>query len=108
MTEAQLRTVVEEVVKALDAKGFLKTGKCECEGGPKALKGEIELARRLYAIQTRDSRIGYEATNHYFYVPVDLAEKVLNCRDLLERRLPGAEQKYRNHKGAKNAKSHKE
>ena len=42
MNEAQLRTVVEDVVKALDAKGFLKTGKCECEGGPKALKGEIK------------------------------------------------------------------
>lgn len=42
MTEAQLRTVVEEVVKALDAKGFLKAGKCECESGPKALKGEVK------------------------------------------------------------------
>ena len=41
MTEAQLRTVVEEVVKALAAKGFLKTNKCECESGPKALKGEV-------------------------------------------------------------------
>ncbi len=42
MTEAQLRNVIEEVVKALDAKGFLKTVKCECENGPKALKGEIK------------------------------------------------------------------
>jgi len=42
MNEAQLRTVVEEVVKALAAKGFLKTGKCECESGPKALKGEVK------------------------------------------------------------------
>ncbi len=41
MTEAQLRNVVAEVVKALDAKGFLKTAKCECENGPKALKGEV-------------------------------------------------------------------
>ena len=42
MNEAQLRTVVEEVVKALAAKGFLKTGKCECESAPKALKGEVK------------------------------------------------------------------
>ena len=42
MTEAQLRTVVEEVVKSLAAKGFLKAGKCECESGPKALKGEVK------------------------------------------------------------------
>jgi deoxyribose-phosphate aldolase len=42
MNEAQLRTVVEEVVKALAAKGFLKSNKCECENGPKALKGEVK------------------------------------------------------------------
>lgn len=42
MTEAQLRNVIEEVVKALAAKGFLKAGRCECESGPKALKGEVK------------------------------------------------------------------
>ena len=52
------------------------------------LKNEIELARRLYAIQVRDSRMGFEATNHYFYVPIDLVEKVVNCQDLLDRWLP--------------------
>ena len=55
-----------------------------------ALESEIDLARRLYAIQSRDSRFGFEASNHYFYVPTDLIEKVLNCRDLLERWLPAA------------------
>ena len=52
------------------------------------LHNEIETAQKLYAIQIRDSRIGFEASNHYYYVPVDLAEKVLNCRDLLTRWLP--------------------
>ena len=52
------------------------------------LRAEMELARRLHAIQTRDSRIGFEATNQYYYVPVDLAEKVINCQDLLTRWLP--------------------
>jgi len=52
------------------------------------LKGEIALAKNLFAIQMRDSTIGYEASNHYFFVPVDLAEKVLNCQDLLERWVP--------------------
>lgn len=52
------------------------------------LKDEIALAQRLFAIQSRDSRIGFEASNQYFYIPMDLAEKVLNCRDLLERWLP--------------------
>ncbi|HSA01501.1 MAG TPA: hypothetical protein P5055_12265, partial [Candidatus Paceibacterota bacterium] len=47
------------------------------------LREEIDLAKRLHAIQTRDSRIGFEASNHYFYIPLDLAEKVLNCRHLM-------------------------
>ncbi len=54
------------------------------------LNDEIALATRLYAIQRADSRIGFEASNHYFYVPMDLLEKVLNCRDLLDRWLPRA------------------
>jgi hypothetical protein len=49
----------------------------------KLLQDELQLAKRLHAIQTRDSRIGFEASNHYFYIPLDLAEKVLNCRHLL-------------------------
>ena len=52
------------------------------------LKAEIALARRLHGIQSRDSRIGFEASNQYYYVPVDLMEKVLNCRDLLGRTFP--------------------
>ncbi len=47
------------------------------------VRKERDLAIRLHAIQARDSRIGYEASNHYFYIPVDLAEKVLNCEYLL-------------------------
>lgn len=54
----------------------------------KILNDEIELARRLHQIQSRDSRIGFEASNQYYYVPEDLIEKVLNCRDLLERWIP--------------------
>ena len=53
------------------------------------LKSEVDLAQRLYAIQVRDSRLGFEATNHYFYLPNDLAEKVINCQDMLDRWLPG-------------------
>ena len=49
------------------------------------MQAEIALATRLHAIQTKDSRIGYEATNHYFYVPLDLAEKVMNCAYLTGR-----------------------
>jgi len=54
-----------------------------------ALTQEIGSAVRLYYLQRRDSRIGFEASNHYFYVPLDLVEKVINCEDLLDR-LDGA------------------
>jgi hypothetical protein len=43
---------------------------------------EIAAAGQLYRIAATDSRIGYEASNHYFYVPHDLIEKILNCRHL--------------------------
>lgn len=48
------------------------------------LDSEIVLAKRLFELQSADSRIGFEASNHYFYVPDDLKEKVLNCRYLLD------------------------
>ena len=50
------------------------------------LDHEITLARKLFTIARNDSRIGFEASNHYFYVPVDLVEKVINC-DFLKRHL---------------------
>lgn len=48
------------------------------------LRDEIALAKRLYEITLRDARIGFEASNHYFYVPIDLLEKILNCENLLK------------------------
>lgn len=51
-------------------------------------RDEIAVARRLFTLTRQDSRIGYEASNHYYYVPVDLAEKVINCRYVIEH-LPG-------------------
>ena len=59
-----------------------------CAELERLLRAEMGLARRLHAIQSRDSRIGFEASNQYYYVPVDLAEKVINCQDLLTRWLP--------------------
>ncbi|GLR16982.1 hypothetical protein [Portibacter lacus] len=48
------------------------------------LKSEIELAKALYKVTANDSRIGFEASNQYFYLPQDLMEKVINCRYLEE------------------------
>ncbi|MBX2925072.1 MAG: hypothetical protein KF746_22920 [Chitinophagaceae bacterium] len=47
------------------------------------LKNEISLAEELYRICREDSRIGYEASNQYYYVGQDLIEKILNCQFLL-------------------------
>ena len=47
------------------------------------IEDEIRLARRLYQIARRHSVIGYEATNHYYYRPLDLAEKIIQCEHLL-------------------------
>ncbi len=46
------------------------------------LDDEIELAKQLFALVGRDSRLGFEASNHYFYVGGDLVEKVISCEDL--------------------------
>jgi hypothetical protein len=52
------------------------------------LMSEIALARQLFELQREDSRLGFEASNQYYYVPLDLAEKALNCHDLLNRWIP--------------------
>lgn len=47
------------------------------------IEAEIALARELYALACEDSHIGFEPSCQYFYVPLDLVEKVVNCRWLL-------------------------
>jgi hypothetical protein len=59
-----------------------------CQELEQVLTAEIDRARHLYLLQQSDPRLGFEASNQYYYVPLDLAEKALNCRDLLDRWLP--------------------
>ena len=77
----QLRDRLESVPSVDDRDAII--GKLES-----IVRDEIRVAQDLHAIQTRDSRVGYEASNHYFYVPSDLAEKVLNCEWLLREWIP--------------------
>src|SRR5690606_30917127 len=49
------------------------------------LNNEIMLAKALFEITRSDSRIGYEASNQYYYVPHDLIEKVINCEFIRSR-----------------------
>ena len=48
------------------------------------LESEIALARQLFTLVREDSRIGFEPSCQYFYLPLDLVEKVVNCRWLLK------------------------
>lgn len=48
------------------------------------VKEELELAKTLHGVLMKDSRIGFEASNHYIYTVNDLREKVLNCERILE------------------------
>lgn len=52
------------------------------------LDAEIASARRLFELASADSRLGFEPSNHYFFVPFDLAEKIVNC-EYLKARLQG-------------------
>jgi hypothetical protein len=49
----------------------------------RCLESEIVLARELWTLVREDSRIGFEPSCQYFYLPLDLVEKVVNCRWLL-------------------------
>jgi hypothetical protein len=51
----------------------------------RAARAELAAARELFELARRDSRVGFEASNHYYYVPQDLIEKVINCQDVLDR-----------------------
>jgi len=48
------------------------------------LINEIDLSKKLYEITQLDSRVGFEASNQYYYVPQDLIEKIINCEFLMK------------------------
>jgi hypothetical protein len=54
----------------------------------KIVTDEIGNAKRLFALTREDPRIGFEASNHYYYLPLDLVEKVINCEYILNVWLP--------------------
>ena len=49
-------------------------------------RDELEISKEQYFVDRANSVIAYEASNHYYYTPLDLAEKMLNC-DYIEREL---------------------
>ena len=55
------------------------------------VENEISLTKELYALVLEDSRIGFEPSNQYFYVPNDLLEKIVSCRQILNQLKYGTE-----------------
>ena len=53
-----------------------------CEKITAVLDDEIKLTKELHRIVCSDSRIGFEASNHYYYTINDLKEKIINCEYL--------------------------
>jgi len=51
---------------------------------------EKALAQAQFAVASAESLIGYEASNHYYYTPIDLLEKVLNCDQVIAEIQSGA------------------
>ena len=50
----------------------------------RVLQNEMAVAREMFTLAQLNSCVGYEAASQYFYLPLDLAEKVVNCRWLLD------------------------
>ena len=58
----------------------------------RAVQQERKAVERLLPIVQRDATIGYEFSNHYFYIPQDLIEKLINLH-YVDRWLDGQEEK---------------
>ena len=48
-------------------------------------ESELKNAEEMLALMLSDPSIGFEAANHYYFSRGQLAEKILNCRYLMER-----------------------
>ena len=48
------------------------------------VENEITLARELFRLTQLDSMLGFETFCQYFYMPLDLVEKVVNCQHVLD------------------------
>lgn len=50
-----------------------------------SVRRELAAAKALLPLTRADSRIGYESSNHYFYTPLDIVEKIIICHFMLEK-----------------------
>lgn len=55
------------------------------------VRDELNIARQFYAICSQDSRVGFEASLGYLYLPLDIREKIVACQYMLDRQIPETE-----------------
>jgi len=77
-------TVARNALLARDKPLSSAERKARVEEIRQIVRDELDIARQLFTLARQDSRIGYEAANQYFYLPIDLVEKVINCRYILD------------------------
>ena len=56
----------------------------DVDGMRKYARAELERAKAYLPLVRADSRIGYESSNQYYFVPRDVLEKILSCRKILD------------------------
>ena len=66
------------------SKFILERNKANIAGMNKFAKLELEMAKQYLPLVRADSRIGYECTNHYYYVPLDVVEKIVGCSMIID------------------------
>ena len=54
------------------------------DGMINAAKSEEMMARCMLELMNKDASIGFEAANHYYYSKGQLAEKILNCKNIID------------------------
>ncbi len=69
----------------LQTEFIMNRGEGKTEKLLEILREERELTLTLYELMKKNSTIGYEAANHYFFNKGMLAEKVISCDYLMER-----------------------
>ncbi len=55
----------------------------DVEGMKKYAREELENTLALYSLMRRDSRVGFESSNHYYYSLQSILEKIVNCETIL-------------------------
>ena len=46
-------------------------------------ENELALTKKMLALMNRDASIGFEAANHYYFSKGNLAEKIVNCHNVI-------------------------